>query len=66
VQNIAGRPVATIANGEPVPAGTNSLAWNLMSRDGTKVPAGRYVVTVEAVSETGQRVQAVRTIAVNR
>ena len=52
VCNIAGRVVAELAERE-LPAGVSSLVWNGMSRGGSKVPAGCYLVRVEAKGSEG-------------
>jgi hypothetical protein len=66
VLNLAGRKVATLTRGATVSAGTNALTWNLTSENGTKVPAGRYLVRLEAATADGQRAFAVQSILVNR
>ncbi|MEN6305709.1 MAG: Ig-like domain-containing protein [Armatimonadia bacterium] len=50
--NIAGRVVAELAERE-LPAGVSSLVWNGRSRGGSKVPAGCYLVRVEAKGSEG-------------
>ncbi|MEN6643053.1 MAG: Ig-like domain-containing protein [Armatimonadia bacterium] len=50
--NIAGRVVAELAERE-LPAGVSSLVWNGRGTSGTKVPAGCYLVRVEAKGGEG-------------
>jgi len=66
VVNIGGRLIRTLARGTSVGAGANTLNWDLKSDAQTRVPAGRYLVRIEAVTPDGQRAQAVGTILVNR
>ncbi|MEN6645249.1 MAG: right-handed parallel beta-helix repeat-containing protein [Armatimonadia bacterium] len=58
ISNIAGRVIAELPERD-LPAGVSSLLWNGRSNSGTKVPAGAYLVRVEAKGEEGQRVSAV-------
>ena len=48
VFDITGRRVAQLAEGRAFEAGRQSLAWDLMDRHGRRVPAGIYLVRVEA------------------
>jgi len=57
VLNIAGRQVARVAADRPVEAGSNRLLWNGRSTRGTKVPPGRYLVRITAMSEPGPQQQ---------
>jgi hypothetical protein len=66
VVNVAGRPIRMLTRGQSVGAGANTLNWDLKSDAQTRVPAGRYLVRIEAVTPDGQRAQAVGTILVNR
>jgi len=59
VLNIAGRLVSTVCADEVAGAGTNVQTWTLRSDTGRLVPAGRYLVCVEAVAEDGQRVRSI-------
>lgn len=61
VRNAAGRVVATIPAAQ-VAAGVNTLAWNGKSDVGAAVPAGQYIVEIQAVSDDGQKSSAIRTI----
>ncbi len=66
VLNIAGRPVRTLVQSRAVPAGQGQQLWDLRSAEGTLVPAGTYLIRLEAVAENGQRVQALRSAQVAR
>lgn len=66
VLNIAGRPVRNLLQDSVQPAGVNTLAWNLSDARGLKVPSGLYLFEVEARSDTGQSVRAVRSLRVDR
>jgi hypothetical protein len=57
VLNIAGRKVATLANGQAAAAGANTLTWSGRSNSGTLCPAGRYLVRIQAAADDGQRVE---------
>ena len=48
VLNLAGRPVATICRGRPLPGGLQRLSWNGLGPNAVRVPAGRYLVRVSA------------------
>jgi hypothetical protein len=48
VFDITGRRVAQLAEGRAFEAGRQSLAWDLMDRHGRRVPAGIYLVRVDA------------------
>ena len=48
VFDITGRRVARLAEGRGFEAGLQSLAWDLMDRQGRRVPAGIYLVRVDA------------------
>jgi len=66
VMNIAGRPVAAIADGEIQAAGTQRVVWDGMTGRGTKAPGGVYLVAVQARSDDGQQAQAITTLALGR
>jgi len=66
VRNIAGRPVKGLVADSLETAGNHSVAWNLTSESGLRVPNGRYIVTLTARTEDGQQASAVRTFSVNR
>ena len=66
VLNIAGRTVRVLRQGTPMPAGTSQVLWDGRSDAGLAVPSGTYVLQLEAVTDDGNRTQAVRTLAVQR
>ncbi|MCX7598961.1 MAG: carboxypeptidase regulatory-like domain-containing protein, partial [Armatimonadetes bacterium] len=59
VLNIAGRVVRVIATNAPAGVGVNTLAWDGRNAAGSPVPAGRYLIELDAVAENGQRVKCV-------
>ena len=66
VLNIAGRPVRVLLADRIQPAGANVTTWNLTDDRGMKAPNGMYLFEVEARSEEGQSVRAVRSVRVSR
>jgi len=66
VLNIGGRLVRTLGSGGAAPAGTNTLMWDLTSDAQTRVPSGRYLVQIEAVTPDGQRASLMQTLIVDR
>ncbi len=66
VCNVAGRVVRRLVTDSTVAAGVNQQSWNLRSDTGAAVPAGLYLVRLDAVAENGQRVQAVVPVSVVR
>lgn len=48
VFDVTGRRVARLAEGRGFEAGRQSLAWDLMDRQGRRVPPGIYLVRVDA------------------
>ena len=66
VMNISGRPIKMVTAGKAAAAGVNTELWDLRSSAGTKVPAGRYLVTVTAATDSGQQARAVIPVQVNR
>jgi hypothetical protein len=59
VLNIAGRSVRVLASGATAAAGVNTLSWDGRSTSGSLVPAGIYLVQLDAVADDGQRVRSV-------
>ncbi|MEN6643731.1 MAG: Ig-like domain-containing protein, partial [Armatimonadia bacterium] len=57
ITNIAGRIVAELPE-QDLPAGVSSLLWNGQSRSGTRVPAGTYLVKVQARGADGTQTSA--------
>jgi len=66
VLNIAGRPIRVLASGVVQPAGSGTQVWNLSDQRGTRVPSGLYLFEIEARSDDGQVVRAVRSARVTR
>jgi len=66
VLNIAGRKVATLANGQAAAAGANTLTWSGRSNSGTLCPAGRYLVRIQAAADDGQRVETLAPLSLGQ
>ncbi|MCX7597947.1 MAG: hypothetical protein N2512_03630, partial [Armatimonadetes bacterium] len=66
VMNISGAVVRRLVTGAAQKAGLNRVSWDGRSDRGTPVPAGRYLVTVRAVGENGERTQGVAAVTVGR
>jgi Carboxypeptidase regulatory-like domain len=66
VINVSGRRVATVARNQAVGAGRNTSLWNLQGEGGVKVPAGTYMVVIDAVAADGQRAHAMERVTVER
>jgi len=65
VMNISGRVVREVGGGAAT-KGANTVAWNLRSQSGTRVPSGRYLVRIEAEAENGQVASSVTGLQVSR
>jgi len=61
VRNAAGRVIRTLPTTEAA-AGVNTLSWNGATDAGAAVPAGQYIVEIQATSDDGQKAKAIRTI----
>ena len=59
VVNLAGRTVKTLVSDQVVSAGSNAIPWNLRGDTGSLVPAGDYLIRLEAVATNGQRLSTV-------
>jgi len=59
VLNIAGRRVKTLTAGTMQTAGQGTLRWNGTNQWGARVPAGLYLVSLEARSQDGGRQRAI-------
>ena len=66
VLNIAGRPVRTLCADRMTTAGVQTLNWELNNDAGARVPAGMYLLQVEAVAENGQQARAITQLNVGR
>ena len=58
ILNIAGRTVGLIPE-QDLADGVNTLLWNGRSLTGTAAPPGQYLLTVEAFTETGERISCI-------
>ncbi len=65
VLNLAGRVIAHLPAG-PQEAGLQSLRWNGRNTAGSLVPAGVYLVRIEARTAEGTAAQAVSTVSLRR
>ncbi len=66
VLNIAGRVVDTVMSGAVQTAGAQRVTWDGMTAQGTRAPAGMYLVVVKARATSGQQAQAVGTMRLGR
>ncbi len=66
VLNMAGRTVRIVEQGVLRPTGSNVVLWDGRSQTGTKVPAGLYLVQLEARSSTGESAKSLTTLRVQQ
>ena len=66
VLNVAGRPVRTLARGQDLDAGANTLLWNAQTDQGLAVPSGAYLVEVVARGDDGSEARAVTQLRISR
>lgn len=66
IHNISGRLVQRLASSVPQPAGVQVLTWNGKNQAGAVVPAGRYLITVEARTPEGRSAQALTSVWLQR
>jgi hypothetical protein len=66
VLNMSGLPVRTLASGGVATAGRNSMVWDGHNDRGSKVPGGRYLVVVRALSANGEQTRAVTALQFGR
>jgi hypothetical protein len=59
VLNIAGRLVRRLCADRVVPEGANVHTWDLRSQGGSRVPAGLYLLSIDAKAENGQCVRSI-------
>ena len=64
IMNVAGRQIRVLTRDAAGQAGVNTAAWDLRSDSGLRVPAGRYLVRVQAAAEDGQQVTTVAPLLV--
>ncbi len=62
ILNIAGRRVRQVLAGSPQPAGTRAVLWDGRNQGGARVPAGQYLVKLQARDEQGGLVNLVRSL----
>lgn len=53
IVNLAGRPVRQVVAGRELEAGLNTLVWDGRNSESLSVPAGQYIVVVEARTDDG-------------
>jgi len=66
ILNIAGRVVRQLAATQISPSGVNRLHWDGRSSRGTKVPAGLYLVELNARHEDGRQTRRISPVSLNR
>jgi len=64
VLSLSGRRVSLIEAGRRRAAGLQALSWNGLDAQGRPLPAGLYLVRVQATDEGGGRVQAERLVTI--
>ena len=66
IMNISGRVIRRLVTDKALTAGVNTLAWDMRSDTGTVIPAGTYLMRLQAVGADGQRVSAIVNTTVAR
>jgi len=66
IRNIAGRSIRRLLAGALRPAGQNSLLWDGRNQAGARVPAGRYLVSLQARDDQGGAVHVLRALTLVR
>lgn len=66
VMNISGREVKVVTSGTIAASGVNNEVWNLTNSAGARVPAGRYLISINAVTASGQQTQGIVPVQVSR
>ncbi len=64
--NIAGRPVVRIAAGRLCEQGHSILLWDARGATSTKLPAGRYLLRIQAATNSGIQEQLLTPISLHR
>jgi hypothetical protein len=59
VMNLSGRAVRVLSSDRVATAGLNQAVWDLRGGTGTKVPAGRYLLRIQALADNGQQVSCI-------
>lgn len=65
VCSLSGRQVSLVEQGQSRAAGLNTTTWDGRDLQGRPLPAGVYLLTLQATDEEGRQVQAVKTVRVN-
>ena len=65
ILNIAGRRVRTLATRRVTTPGTNVMVWDGCNSAAAAVPAGLYMVKLQAVARNGEVVNALRQLQIN-
>ncbi len=66
VMNISGRQIKYLVADKPASSGVNTELWDLTSTRGTTVPAGRYLISIVATTDSGQQTRALVPVQVSR
>lgn len=65
IRNISGKLIRRLTAGQSTGGQVELLVWNGRNEYGSKVPGGRYLLSIVARAESGQTVQALRPFEVN-
>jgi len=66
IVNMAGRPIRRIAEEQEAAVGVNVLVWDGRSDAGLAVPAGRYLIRLQASGRSGERAQALAPVVIDQ
>jgi hypothetical protein len=66
VINMSGLRVRSLSSGGVAAAGQNRAVWDGRNERGAKVPAGRYLVVVRALGDSGEQTRAVAALQLGR
>jgi hypothetical protein len=66
ILSIAGRPIRILSSGREWAAGPTTLVWNARDSRGLAVPAGQYIVAVEARTGDGARARVLCPLSLQR
>jgi len=64
ISNLAGLKVKDLVSGLSLGVGSQSLAWDGKDNEGRRLPAGSYLLEIEALAWDGQRFVATRTFSI--
>jgi len=62
----SGKMVRRLEAGKPTRSGINSIVWDRRDNNGQSVPAGMYMLQVNAVTEDGEMAKSVRPVLIAR